>query len=45
MIQVTSLVASIIAMNITNVRFHAAFAVMSTLYQGFYYVRLFLRSK
>jgi hypothetical protein len=40
-IETASLVCSIVAMKTQNVHFHAAFAVTSTLYQGFYYVRLF----
>jgi hypothetical protein len=40
-IQVASLIFSIIAMQTTNARFHAAFAITSTLYQGFYNLRLF----
>jgi hypothetical protein len=41
-IQAASLVGCIIAMKTTNARFHATFAVASTLYQGFYYLRVFL---
>lgn len=41
-IQLASLGCCIVAMKTRNVRFHAAFAVTSTLYQGFYYLRLFL---
>jgi hypothetical protein len=44
-IEAVSLVCSIVAMMTQNVRFHAAFAVTSTLYQGFYYLRLFVGSR
>ena len=44
-IQVASLVGSLIAMKTRNVRFHSVFAVLSTLYQGTYYLRLFLSGR
>jgi hypothetical protein len=44
-IQVASLIGSIVAMKTTNARFHGAFAVISTLYQGFYYFRVFLNAR
>jgi hypothetical protein len=44
-IQGATLIGSIIAMKTRNVRFHGAFAVISTLYQGFYYFRVFLNTR
>jgi hypothetical protein len=42
-IQAVSLLCTIVAMRTRNVLFHAAFAVVSTLYQGFYYLRFLFK--
>jgi hypothetical protein len=40
-IEAASAICCIIAMKTTSARFHGAFALTSTLYQGFYYIRVF----